>query len=67
MTVTAGLASAYGHLITARLLIQQEIANHGDTYALADALSLTEDAMSQCRGEMQAREPERPIIERGAA
>lgn len=67
MTVTAGLASAYGHLITARLLIQQEIANHGETYALSDALSLTEDAMSQCRGEMQAREPERPIIDGRAA
>jgi hypothetical protein len=64
---TSNLAGAYGHLLTARLLIEAEIHNHGETYALADALSLTEDATSQLRGEMAAREPERPILDGEAA
>jgi hypothetical protein len=54
-------SAAYGALLMARMLIQQEIASVGESYGLADALTLTEDAISQIRGELASRQPERPI------
>ena len=39
----------------------------GDDYAVWDALSLTIDALSQVRGEIKARLPERPIVDRRAS
>lgn len=56
----SNIASAYGHLLTARLHLQIAVDQDGETYALSDALSLIEDAISQTKGEMQNREDERP-------
>jgi hypothetical protein len=54
-------AAAYGSLLYARMML--EAANQaGGSYPLADALSLTEDAISQIRGELNARQGERPIV-----
>lgn len=56
------LAAAYGHLLTARLMLERELSDHPDSYALQDAVNLTDDACSQLRGEFSARLPERPIL-----
>lgn len=58
---------AKNHLICARtaLLVESRLMV-GDDYGVMDALSLTEDALSQVRGVLQARLPERPILDRRA-
>jgi hypothetical protein len=38
-----------------------------ESYALHDAETLTADALSQIRGEIAARLPERPILDRRAS
>lgn len=63
---TENLAIAFGHLIQARMLIEIELENDPGSFALADALNLTDDACSQVRGTMASRLPERPILDRRA-
>jgi hypothetical protein len=64
--MTDQLAAAYGHLLSARLYIEGELADHPNSYALADAYGMVTDACSQLRGEMADRQPEHPILTRGA-
>jgi hypothetical protein len=39
---------------------------HGHTYALADAISMLRDVISQLNGEIKALKPERPIYSKVA-
>lgn len=56
------------YLICARTALQVETKLMvGDDYGVWDALSLTEDALSQVRGVLKSRLPERPIIDRRAS
>lgn len=57
------LAAAYGNLLMAAMLLSAERALSGESDALTDAAHLVEDALSQIRGERQARLPEYPIWE----
>ena len=62
------LELAKEHLICARTALQVETKLMvGENFAVIDALSLTRDALSQVRGALKAREPERPIIDRRAS
>lgn len=65
--MTDQLAAAYGHLLTARLYIEGELADYPNSYPLSDAYGMITDACSQLRGEMTARLPEHPIMTLGGA
>ena len=58
-------AATLGTLIYARMMNDLAIAQYGESYALADARSLIDDAISQVRGDMAAEQGEYPI--RGVA
>lgn len=55
MNTTDALYEALGHLQQAELLLAAVRAQDPDTYALCDGHSLTQDALSQIRGELTAR------------
>lgn len=51
----------------AALLLDRRTNWPADDAALASALDLIDDAISELRGEWNAREPEYPLTDRGAA
>lgn len=55
MSENARLFEIMGFLEMAHLLFEAEIAAVGETYAMADGNSLVVDALSQVRGELNAR------------
>lgn len=55
MNSNDSLFEALGHLQQAELLIAAVRAQDADTYALCDGHSLTQDAISQLRGELTER------------
>jgi hypothetical protein len=57
--MTDNLASAYGHMLTARLLVEAELQNDPASYELADTKSMLEDACSQIRGAISLRQDHR--------
>jgi hypothetical protein len=61
LTVAEHLLSAAHDALKAELQLAES------TYALCDAETLTADALSQVRGEMKARLPERPVLDRRAS
>jgi hypothetical protein len=61
------LNRAEAHLGQAYDLIVMELRVEQETYELADAASLTADALTQLRGELRNRQPERPILDRRAS
>lgn len=65
--MTDQLMAAYGHLLTARIYIEGELAVHPNSFALSDAYGMVTDACSQLRGEMNDRRPEHPIFTPGGA
>jgi hypothetical protein len=64
----SNLEVAQSHLSAAHdALLAETKLIIGDDYAVWDALSLVCDAEAQVRGEIAARQPERPIIDRRAS
>jgi len=55
MSENARLFEIMGFLEMAHMLFETEIAAVGETYAMADANAMTVDAISQVRGELNAR------------
>jgi hypothetical protein len=56
LDTTATLFEALGHLKQAEVLLINVLAQDPETYALADAASLTVDAVSQLTGELRNRQ-----------
>lgn len=64
----SNLEVAQCHLSAAQVALEAEAKLIiGDDYGVMDALSLTMDALSTVRGEIAARLPERPIVDRRAS
>jgi hypothetical protein len=57
--MTDNLASAYGHMLSARLLVEIELQADPTSYELADTRSLLDDACSQIRGALALRQDTR--------
>jgi hypothetical protein len=57
--MTDNLASAYGHMLSARLLVEIELQADPTSYELADTKAMLEDACSQIRGAISLRQDHR--------
>ena len=61
------LYEALGHLQQAELLIAAVRSQDPDSFPLSDGHSLTQDAVSQIRGELTSRAAERNELDQGDA
>lgn len=57
--MTDNLSSAYGHMLSARLLVEIELQADPTSYELADTQAMLEDACSQIRSALALRQDTR--------